>query len=110
MRQKVPFFGKRELKGRDRGKRSSHGRRRFGAKQIEVVAKVKTAYAEYFLAEKTIEIAKGHLELIRQVNLTAENLIQSHLRHKNSCGPEQHLNLGLAPRLHSIAPSGDNTV
>ena len=74
LRQKVPFFGKRELKGEIAASEVRMAEEDLRAKQIEVMAKVKNAYADYFMAEKSIEIAKGHLELIRQVNLTAENL------------------------------------
>jgi cobalt-zinc-cadmium efflux system outer membrane protein len=74
LRQKVPFFGKRALKSEIAGSEVRMAEEELRAKQVEVVAKVKNAYADYFLAGKSIEIAKGHLELIRQVSLTAENL------------------------------------
>lgn len=74
LRQKVPFFGKRALKSEIAGSEVRMAEEELRAKQVEVVAKVKTAYADYFMAEKSIEIAKAHLELIRQVSLTAENL------------------------------------
>jgi cobalt-zinc-cadmium efflux system outer membrane protein len=74
LRQKVPFFGKRALKSEIAGSEVRMAEEDLRAKQVEVVAKVKNAYADYFMAEKSIEIAKGHLELIRQVSLTAENL------------------------------------
>jgi outer membrane protein TolC len=74
LRQKLPFFGKRALKSEIAGSEVRMAEEELRAKQVEVVAKVKNAYADYFLAGKSIEIAKGHLELIRQVSLTAENL------------------------------------
>ena len=74
LRQKVPFFGKRALKSEIAGSEVRMAEEELRAKQVEVVAKVKNAYADYFLAGKSIEIAKAHLELIRQVSLTAENL------------------------------------
>ena len=74
LRQKVPFFGKRALKSDIAGSEVRMAEEDLRAKQVEVVAKVKNAYTDYFLAGKSIEIAKGHLELIRQVSLTAENL------------------------------------
>ena len=74
LRQKVPFFGKRALKSEVAGSEVRMAEEDLRAKQVEVVAKVKNAYADYFLAGKIIEIAKAHLELIRQVSLTAENL------------------------------------
>jgi len=74
LRQKVPFFGKRGLKGEIAASEVQMAEEDLRAKELEVVAKVKTTYADYFLAQKTIEIAKAHLELIRQVSLTAEGL------------------------------------
>lgn len=74
LRQKVPFFGKRGLKGEIAGSEVRMADEDLKAKEIEIVAKVKNAYADYFMAEKNIEINKGHLQLIRQVSLTAENL------------------------------------
>jgi len=74
LRQKIPFFGKRALKSEIAGSEVRMAEEDLRAKQVEVVAKVKNAYADYFMAEKSIEIAKGHLELIRQVSLTAGNL------------------------------------
>ncbi len=74
LRQKVPFFGKRALKSEIAGSEVRMAEEDLRAKQVEVVAKVKNTYADYFMAEKSIEIAKAHLELIRQVSLTAENL------------------------------------
>ena len=74
LRQKVPFFGKRALKSEIAGSEVRMAEEDLRSKQIEVVAKVKYAYADYFLAGKSIDIAKAHLELVRQVSLTAENL------------------------------------
>ena len=74
LRQKVPFFGKRALKSEIARSEVRMAEQDLRAKQVEVVARVKNAYADYFLAGKSIEIAKAHLELIRQVSLSAENL------------------------------------
>src|SRR5947208_7094502 len=74
LRQKFPFFGKLGLKGEIAAEEVKMAAEELRAKEVEIVAKVKNAYADYFLAGKSIEIAKGHLELIRQVSLTAENL------------------------------------
>ena len=74
VRQKVPFFGKRALKSEIAGSEVRIAEEDLRAKQVEVVAKVKSAYADYFLALKSIEIAKAYLELNRQMSVTAENL------------------------------------
>jgi outer membrane protein, heavy metal efflux system len=74
LRQKVPFFGKRGLKGEIAQSEVRMAEEELRAKEVEVIAKVKNAYAEYFLASKNVEISQGHLELIRQMSLSAENL------------------------------------
>ena len=61
LRQKVPFFGKRELKGEIAASEVRMAEEDLRAKQIEIMANVKNTYADYFMAEKSIEIAKGHL-------------------------------------------------
>jgi cobalt-zinc-cadmium efflux system outer membrane protein len=74
VRQKVPFFGKRGLKGEIAQSEVRMAEEELRAKEIEVIAKVKNTYAEYFMASKSVEISQGHLELIRQMSLSAENL------------------------------------
>src|SRR6185312_5997463 len=74
LRQKVPFFGKRALKGEIAASEVRMAEEDLRTKQVEVIAKVKSIYADYFLAGKSIEIAQAQLALIRQVSLTAENL------------------------------------
>src|SRR5688572_14417834 len=54
LRQKVPFFGKRALKSEIAGSEVRMAEEDLRAKQFEVVAKVKNAYADYFMAEKSI--------------------------------------------------------
>src|SRR5438552_12981266 len=74
LRQKFPFFGKIGRKGEIASQDVKMAAEELRAKEVEIVAKVKNAYADYFLAGKSIEIAKGHLELVRQASLTADNL------------------------------------
>jgi len=74
VRQKLPFFGKLGLKGEIAGEDVKMVAQELRAKQVDVVAKVKSAYADYFLASRSIEIQKELLELIRQTGLTADNL------------------------------------
>jgi cobalt-zinc-cadmium efflux system outer membrane protein len=74
LRQKVPFFGKRGLKGEIAQSEVRMAEEELKAKEVEVTAKVKNAYADYFMASKNVEISQGHLELIRQMSLSAENL------------------------------------
>jgi len=74
LRQKFPFFGKLGLKGDIAGEDVKMAAEELRAKQVEVAAKVKNAYADYFMASKSIEIQKQLLELVRQASLTADNL------------------------------------
>ena len=74
VRQKIPFFGKRDLIGEIVASDVQMAETELTAKENEIVAKVKNAYAEYFMAGKNLEITRANLELIRQLNLTAENL------------------------------------
>jgi outer membrane protein, heavy metal efflux system len=76
VRQKLPFFGKLRLKGEMAGQEVRMAEEEMRAKEQEVVAKVKVAYADYFMATKSVEIYKELLELIRHTSATAEGLYQ----------------------------------
>src|SRR5215471_6267518 len=66
LRQKVPFFGKRGLKEEIAAQDVKMAEEELRAKEIDVIAKVKSAYADFFLASKSIELQKELLELLRQ--------------------------------------------
>lgn len=74
VRQKLPFFGKRKLQSDMAGEDVRMAEEELRAKEIDIAAKVRSAYAETFMAAKTIEINKELLELMRQLSATAENL------------------------------------
>src|SRR5437870_3479842 len=74
LRQKFPFFGKLGLKGEIAAEEVKMAGEELRAKEVEVIAKVKSAYADFFMASKSIEIQKELLELVRQASLTADNL------------------------------------
>jgi cobalt-zinc-cadmium efflux system outer membrane protein len=76
MRQKLPFFGKLGLKGEIAGQEVKMIEEELRAKEQEIVAKVKSAYADYFMASKNVEIYKELLELVRYTSTTAEGLYQ----------------------------------
>ncbi|MGH7772445.1 MAG: TolC family protein [Candidatus Binatia bacterium] len=76
LRQKFPFFGKLGLKGEITAQEVKMAEEELRAKEVEIVAKVKGAYADFFIAHKNIEIYKELLELIRQTSTTAETLYQ----------------------------------
>jgi outer membrane protein, heavy metal efflux system len=76
VRQKLPFFGKLGLKGEIAGQEVRMVEEELRAKEHEIIAKVKSAYANYFMASKNVEIYKELLELIRYTSATAEGLYQ----------------------------------
>ena len=76
VRQKLPFFGKLSLKGEMAGEDARMIEEELRAKEQEIIAKVKSAYADYFLTTKSVEIYKELLELVRHTSTTAEGLYQ----------------------------------
>ena len=76
VRQRLPFFGKLALKGEIAIQEVRMVEEELRAKEQEIIAKVKSAYADYFMAGKNVEIYKEILELIRHTSTTAENLYQ----------------------------------
>lgn len=76
VRQKLPFFGKLGLKGEIAGQEVKIVAEELRAKEQEIIAKVKSSYADYFMASKNVEIYKELLELVRYTSTTAEGLYQ----------------------------------
>ncbi|HEY9784403.1 MAG TPA: TolC family protein [Candidatus Obscuribacterales bacterium] len=76
VRQKLPFFGKLGLKGEMSLQDVRIAQEELRAKEQEILAKVKSAYADYFMNAKNVEIYKELLELIRHTSATAEGLYQ----------------------------------
>ncbi|HEY6368682.1 MAG TPA: TolC family protein, partial [Candidatus Binatia bacterium] len=76
VRQKLPFFGKLGLKGEMAGQEVKMVEEELRAKEQEIIAKVKSSYADYFMASKNVEIYKELLELVRYTSTTAEGLYQ----------------------------------
>jgi outer membrane protein TolC len=74
IRQKLPFFGKLGLKGAMAVQDIRTAEEELRAKEQEVSTKVKSAYADYFMTTKSVEIYKELLELIRHTSTTAEGL------------------------------------
>lgn len=74
LRQKIPFFGKRALRGEIAAQDVKTAQEELNGKEQELIAKVKSTYADLFIASKNIETYKELLALIRQTSATAENL------------------------------------
>ncbi|HWO41516.1 MAG TPA: TolC family protein [Candidatus Eisenbacteria bacterium] len=76
VRQKLPFFGKLRLIGEMADQESKTAEEELRAKEQEIAANVKAAYAEYFMASKSVEIYRELLELIGHTSAAAEGLYQ----------------------------------
>ena len=76
VRQKLPVFGKLELKGEMAGQEVRMAEEELRAKEQEIVAKIKSAYVDYFMASKGVEIYRELLDLLRHTTATAEGLYQ----------------------------------
>ncbi|HTM08203.1 MAG TPA: TolC family protein [Verrucomicrobiae bacterium] len=68
IRQKFPFFGKLGLKEKIAAQESGMAAAQLRAKEREIIAKVKTAYAELFMARKSVEILREQLQIIRSIS------------------------------------------
>src|SRR3989338_1978502 len=71
--QEFPFPGKLYLKGKIALKESLMAEETLKAKENEIFAKVKSSYAQYFLALKTIELLNENVELMRHFSKVAES-------------------------------------
>lgn len=71
--QEFPFPGKLYFKGQIALKESLMAEETLKAKQNEILAKVKSSYAQYFLALKAIEILNENVELMRHFSKVAES-------------------------------------
>jgi outer membrane protein, heavy metal efflux system len=67
IRQKFPFFGKRGLKEKIANQESGMTAAQLRAKEREIGSKVKAAYADLFMARKSVEILREQLEVIRSI-------------------------------------------
>jgi outer membrane protein, heavy metal efflux system len=76
VRQKLPFFGKLGLKAEIAGQDVRMAEEELRAKEQEIVARVKSAYADYFMASKGVEIYRELLDLLGHTSATAEGLYQ----------------------------------
>ena len=72
IQQKLPFPGKLRLKGEIASAEAKMAEARYRAKEREIIARVKNAYAGLFMAFKGIQIQSEHLELVKQTLRTAE--------------------------------------
>jgi outer membrane protein, heavy metal efflux system len=67
IRQMIPFFGKLGLKEKIAQREANILEEELRAKEREIIAMVKMAYADLFMAERSIEILREQLEIIRIV-------------------------------------------
>lgn len=72
IRQKIPFFGKLGLKEKIANQEVKVLEEELHAKEREIISRVKMAFADLFMAQKTIEISREQLELMRGVSRATE--------------------------------------
>ena len=75
--QKLPFFGKRGLQTDVAEHRVKMAEEELRAKQIEIASKTRSAYADVFIASRTVAINNELLRLMRDITTTAENLYRA---------------------------------
>src|SRR5687767_1138466 len=67
IRQMVPFFGKLGLKEKIVQREANIAEQDIRAKEREIISMVKMAYADVFMADRSIEILREQLEILRTV-------------------------------------------
>jgi cobalt-zinc-cadmium efflux system outer membrane protein len=67
IRQKLPFFGKLELKEKAATQEVRVAEQELRAKEREIISMVKMAYADLFMAQKASEILREQLEIMRTI-------------------------------------------
>jgi outer membrane protein, heavy metal efflux system len=67
IRQMVPFFGKLGLKEKIAQREASIAEQELRAKEREIVSMVKMAYADLYMADRSVEILREQLEILRTV-------------------------------------------
>lgn len=67
IRQKLPFFGKLELKEKAAAQEVRVVEQELRAKEREIISMVKMAYADLFMAQKASEILREQLEIMRTI-------------------------------------------
>jgi outer membrane protein TolC len=72
IQQKLPFPGKLRLKGEIASEEAKMAEARYRAKEREIIARLKNAYAGLFMASRAIQIQSEHLELVKQILRIAE--------------------------------------
>ncbi len=72
IRQKFPFFGKLGLKEKIAMAETQMAVQEFHAKRREIIAGVKMVYAELFMAQRSIEIYREQLEIMRTIIRASE--------------------------------------
>ena len=67
IRQMMPFFGKLGLKEKIAQREANMAEQELRAKEREIISMVKMAYADLFMANRTMEILREQLDILRTV-------------------------------------------
>lgn len=83
--QKLPFPGKRDLKGQVSMAEAAAVTRDIDDTRLMLIAAAKSAVADYYLAEKGTAVAQENVKLLREFRQNAET------RYKTGVGPQQDM-------------------
>lgn len=83
--QKIPFFGKRELRGQVALAEASAAIQDIDDARLQLIEAARSAFADYYLAEKSLGVAGENLKLLREFRQNAET------RYKNGLAPQQDI-------------------
>lgn len=67
IRQKLPFFGKLDLKEKIADQETKVADQELRAKEREIISMVKMAYADLFMAQRSVEILREQLDIIKTI-------------------------------------------
>jgi outer membrane protein TolC len=83
--QKLPFPGKRQLRGENALASASAARRDVDDMRLQLVESARTAFYDYYLVDRALEVNDESLRLLRELRKNAQT------RYKNGLAPEQDL-------------------
>ncbi len=71
--QKIPFPGKRFLKGRVASKEAKMAQEDYRAKELEIISEIKRAYSEHFLRDHEVMLHEDTIRILERLSKSAES-------------------------------------
>ncbi len=75
--QTVPWFGKRALRSEAASEAAAAARQAFEQAKLELFYRVQSAYFEYYILGRSIDLTRQHLILLRQIEQVARTRFQA---------------------------------